>query len=91
MNQDNNTLSVQAYNGDIIGRIAVYPSPRSGALWGKRGEVRRFSILQGRQRLLNEWDHCSQLTLRSPKNDQAAVTIVAFPAGRDGEGYLRFL
>jgi hypothetical protein len=93
MNQDNNTLSVYAHNGDIIGHIDVYPSARNNSLWGSRGEVRRFTIREGRHRLLHEWDHWSQLVLRSPHNKihQASVAIVAFPTGRNGEGYLRFL
>jgi hypothetical protein len=93
MTQDHNTLSVYANNGDMIGSIAVHPTPQDAVLWGSRGEVRRFSILQGRRQLLQAWNHWSQLILRSPQNEarQAVIAIVAFPTGRDGEGYLRFL
>jgi hypothetical protein len=93
MNQDNNTLSVYAHNGEMIGSISIHSPSLNGTVLGNQGEVRRFSILQGRRQLLQAWDHWAQLTLRSPQNEtlQAVIAIVAFPTGHDGEGYLRFL
>jgi hypothetical protein len=93
MNQDHNMLSVYAHNGDEIGSIALFPAPQTSDVFGSRGEVRRFNIVRGRRQLLQAWERWAQLILRSPQNEalQVVVAIVAFPTGRDGEGYLRFL
>jgi hypothetical protein len=93
MSQDDNTLLVYAHNGDMIGSITIHSAIGGGSVFGVRGEVRRFSICEGRRQLLAAWDRWSQLILRSPQNEtlQVVITIVAFPTGRDGEGYLRFL
>lgn len=93
MEQNDNMLSVYAHNGTVIGSIVIHTPPHGKPLFGNQGEVRRFTIREGRRRLLREWDHWSQLILRSPQNEalQAVIAIVAFPTGLDGEGYLRFL
>ena len=93
MNQNHNMLSVYAHNGDEIGGITLHPALHNAAVFGNRGEMRRFRIIQGRRKMLQAWERWAELVLRLPQNEalQAVVTIVAFPTGRDEEGYLRFL